>query len=44
MVFLGLMGEIMKDKTMKIILDFILSLYCFVPMWKHASAIKIRPK
>ena len=35
MMFLGLMGEIMKDRTMKRILEFILSLQCFVPVWKY---------
>ena len=41
MMFLGLIGEIMKDRTMKIILEFILSLQCFVPLWKHLQPSKL---
>ena len=41
MMFLGLIGEIMKDRTMKIILEFILSLQCFVPGWKYLQPSKI---
>ena len=40
-LFNGLMGEIMKDRTMKRILEFILSLQCFVPGWKYLQPSKI---